>query len=78
MDAIDVMSHGHWKPSPGSMYPLLSKAVVEDILTEIDSNLSYLEDLTKEKLTPHIPILEEIREKVIRLHETLHSSGPET
>lgn len=111
MDAIDVMSHGHWKPSPGSMYPLLSKAVeenfiirredrryeltnagleeinmfktgtfgkaetVHDILTEIDSNLSYLEDLTKEKLTPHLTMLEDIRHKVNRLHETLNSSA---
>lgn len=114
MDTIDVMSHGHWKPSPGSIYPLLSKATqenlivkredrryeltktgleeihmfkigtmdkaetVEGILNEIDSNLSYLEDLQEEKLTPYKHTLEDIRQKVNRLYEHLHPSGQDT
>lgn len=109
MDAIEIMSHGHWKPSPGSIYPLLSKAVdenlirkredrtyeltdagldeinmfktdapgkpesVEGILTEIDSNLSYLEDLSYDKLAPHIRVLEKIGLKINRINETLQT-----
>lgn len=112
MDAIDLMSHGHWRPSPGSMYPLLSKAVeeklvvkredrryeltdtgleeitmfrtgvsgkpetVEGILTDIDNNLSYLEDLPTEKITPYIRMIEAIREKMTRIHENVHPLDP--
>lgn len=32
MDAIEMMSFGHWKPSPGSIYPLLKKAMTEENL----------------------------------------------
>lgn len=107
MDAIDLMSHGHWKPSPGSMYPLLSKAVeenlitkkedrryeltdaglaeinifqagtpnqpesIEGILTDIESNLSYLEDVPSEKLLPHAMMLEKINSKITKITETL-------
>jgi DNA-binding PadR family transcriptional regulator len=114
MDTIDMMSHGHWKPSPGSIYPLLSKAVednlimkredrtyeltdagfeeismfktegsdksgsIESILTEIDSNLSYLEDLSGEKLAPYFRMLERIGLKINRINETLTNSGKET
>ncbi len=113
MDTIDMMSHGHWKPSPGSIYPLLSKAVddnlivkredrkyeltdagfeeismfktegsdkagsIESILTEIDSNLSYLEDLTEEKLAPYVRILERIGVKINRINETFKNSMKE-
>lgn len=113
MDTIDMMSHGHWKPSPGSIYPLLSKAVddnlivkredrkyeltdagfeeismfktegsdkagsIESILTEIDSNLSYLEDLTEEKLAPYVRILERIGVKINRINETIKNSMKE-
>lgn len=113
MDTIDLMSHGHWKPSPGSIYPLLSKAVednliikredrryeltndglaeismiqtgtssntesVESILTDIDSNLSYLEDLSGEKLEPYAQLLEQIGKKINRINENFHSSGKE-
>ena len=81
MDAIEKMSFGQWKPSPGSLYPLLKKAAeenlirkrddgrydlmpegsaeigyfgdargrastaVDGVLSEIDSYVSYLEDL---------------------------------
>lgn len=30
MDAIEMMSFGRWKPSPGSVYPLLKKAMTEE------------------------------------------------
>jgi len=107
MDTIDIMSHGHWKPSPGSIYPLLSKAVeenliekredrkyeltragheeiqmfttgdcpkpesVDSILTDIDSNLSYLEDLPGDMLLPHMGMVEKIGEKLKNLQDLL-------
>ncbi|WP_245926599.1 PadR family transcriptional regulator [Methanospirillum lacunae] len=114
MDAIDVMSHGHWKPSPGSIYPLLSKAVeenllikredrkyeltdagleeismfktggmshpdsIEGILSEIDNNLSYLEDLSDDKLAPHSGLLKNISQKINRINEAVNSTGKES
>lgn len=114
MEAIDLMSQGHWKPSPGSIYPLLSKAVeeklivkredrryeltdagfeeismfktgtggnpdsIEGILSEIDSNLSYLEDITAEKLSPHSGLLEDISKKINRITESLKKVEKET
>lgn len=114
MDTIDLMSHGHWKPSPGSMYPLLSKAVeynliikredrtyeltdagleeismfkteesektgsIESILTDIDSNLSYLEDLSGEKLAPYVEMLERIGMKIYRINDTVQNNSKET
>jgi DNA-binding PadR family transcriptional regulator len=111
MDAIDLMSHGHWKPSPGSIYPLLSKAVdeqllikredrkyelsdagfeeismfktgtmnhpdsIESIIAEIDNNLSYLEDLSDDKLAPHGKTLDSIGLKVNRINDALRNAG---
>jgi DNA-binding PadR family transcriptional regulator len=114
MDTIDMMSHGHWKPSPGSIYPLLSKAVeeklivkrddrtyeltpagfeeismfktgnsskpesIDSILTDIDSNLSYLEDLSGEKLSAFAETLERIGLKINRINENLQSHRNES
>ena len=36
MDAIEKMSFGHWKPSPGSLYPLLKKAAEENLIRKRD------------------------------------------
>lgn len=36
MDAIETMSFGHWKPSPGSLYPLLKKASEENLVRKGD------------------------------------------
>jgi DNA-binding PadR family transcriptional regulator len=101
MDAIEMMSFGHWKPSPGSIYPLLKKAMTEEnlirkrddgryeltpegrhemdyfgvargpastsvdgVLSEIDSYLSYLEDMPAEAVAPH-------REQIARIAQRL-------
>lgn len=113
MDAIDMMTHGHWRPSPGSIYPLLSKAAedklivkkddgryelteagseeismfgiseyekpgtVDAILRDIDSNLSYLEDLPCEKLEQYGKTLENIQVKLGRIEKKLHSFNEE-
>jgi len=50
---------------------------IESILTEIDSNLSYLEDLTEEKLAPYVRILERIGVKINRINETIKNSMKE-
>ena len=34
MDSMESMSYGAWRPSPGSIYPLLSKMVEEDLITK--------------------------------------------
>jgi DNA-binding PadR family transcriptional regulator len=113
MDTIDMMTHGHWRPSPGSIYPLLSKAAedklivkkddgryelteagseeismfgigeyekpgtVDSILKDIDSNLSYLEDLPCEKLEQYGKMLENIQAKLGRIEKKLHSFSEE-
>ncbi len=108
MDAIEMMSFGHWKPSPGSVYPLLKKAMTEEnlirkredgryeltpegcaeigyfgvarspastsvdgVLSEIDSLLSYLEDLPAERVAPHRERLDEIAARFERLRGRL-------
>ncbi|MDD1723724.1 MAG: PadR family transcriptional regulator [Methanospirillum sp.] len=109
IETIEIMSHGHWKPSPGSIYPILSKAVednlilkredrryeltaagleevsdftnesqsqpvsVESILNDMDSNLSFLEDLSRERMVPYIETLESIEVKLRKMVETLRS-----
>ena len=73
MDGIQEMSHGWWRPSPGSIYPLLEQLSnekvikkgkngrygltyvyrgepgpangTEEVLTNMDSSISYLEEL---------------------------------
>ncbi len=32
MDAIEAMSYGSWRPSPGSIYPMLNKMVEEGLI----------------------------------------------
>lgn len=126
MMALDqrLRDHGHhhgpemggmevWRPSPGSIYPMLGKMVaegliikredrqyeltdtgheafnqlfgqpearrslergpysVENVLSEMDSYASYLEDVKKEKLSPHKDIIREIVEKLTRVQESL-------
>ena len=81
MDSIEYMSYGSWRPSPGSIYPMLNKMVeeglirkrddgryeltedyeefglyhnkpntVESAIKEIESYVSYLEDMPLEKV----------------------------
>jgi len=106
MEAIEMMSFGHWKPSPGSVYPLLKKAMAEEnlirkredgryeltpegcqeidyfgvtrspastsvdgVLSEVDSLLSYLEDLPVERVTRYREQLDEIAARFERLRE---------
>lgn len=105
MDAIEAMSYGSWRPSPGSIYPMLNKMVeeglirkredgryeavnegydnynifggstmaytVEGALKEIDSYVSYLEDLPREKVRPFEDKLTVIMERLQKLKEKL-------
>ncbi len=107
MDSIEMMSYGSWRPSPGSIYPMLNKMVEENlirkredgryeavndsydefnmfgnwgsgsrsvgqILTEMDSNLSYMEDLPKDKVLPHEEKLIRLMDRMGKLKESLH------
>jgi DNA-binding PadR family transcriptional regulator len=105
MDAIEAMSYGNWRPSPGSIYPMLNKMVeeglikkredgryeavnagydnynvfggstgaytVEGALKEIDSYVSYLEDLPREKVKPYEGRIAIMAERLQKLKEKL-------
>ena len=103
MNQIELNSHGHWRPSPGSIYPLLDQLCTEesiskredgkyeitekgkkefnwpyrmhlkqprsasDAIEELNSYLSYLEDLKRmdpSKIAPNIDKLKNVRERL--------------
>jgi len=108
---MDMRGSGAWRPSPGSVYPMLNKMTVtglinkkddgryeltslgreafsrifgqfgdsiergpysvENVLREMDGYSSYLEDVKKEKLTPHADKLDAIIEKLAKVRESL-------
>jgi DNA-binding PadR family transcriptional regulator len=104
MDAIEAMSYGSWRPSPGSIYPMLNKMVeeglirkrddgryeaiaetydefgrgadrsytVEGAIKEIDSYVSYLEDLPREKVKPYESKVTSMIERLQRLREAIN------
>ena len=104
--------HRSWRPSPGSVYPMLKKMVEESLivkredgkyeladmgteildemfnfrrgfsgqngkftaeraLNEIDSYVSYLEDLKEEKLLPHKEEIDELSKRLKKIKESL-------
>mgnify|MGYP001772806555 CR=1 FL=1 len=105
MDEIEKMTWGWWRPSPGSIYPLLSTLVEEglavklsdgryqltekgrseaaeynelfawpikprtmdDILNEMESYISYMEDMGKDKIIQYKERIESIRSRLERL-----------
>ena len=110
MDEVERMSMGAWRPSPGSIYPLLNNLLEEGLirkrddqryeltsagaeeigfgghrhghqhatyslegaLDELDSYVSYLEDLPRERLKPSEARLAGIAERLQRLKESLN------
>jgi DNA-binding PadR family transcriptional regulator len=110
MDEVERMSMGAWRPSPGSIYPLLNNlqeegmirkredqryeltsAGAEEIgfgghrhghqhatysmegaMDELESYVSYLEDLPRERLKPSEARLARIAERLQRLKESLN------
>lgn len=110
MDEIERMSMGAWRPSPGSVYPLLNNLLEEGlvrkrddqryeltaagaeeigftghrhgrhqtaysadgVLDEVDSYVSYLEDLPRERLRQNEARLTGILERLQRLKESLN------
>jgi DNA-binding PadR family transcriptional regulator len=103
IDFIENLSYGAWKPSPGSIYPLLSKLTedgiirkrsdgryeivegfepfagswqnkrytVESAITEIDSDISYLEDISKENLLAYEEKLGALGQRILKLQESI-------
>lgn len=109
MDEVERMSMGAWRPSPGSIYPLLSNLLEEGLvrkredqryeltsagaeeigfgghrpgsrhasysmegaLDELDSYVSYLEDLPRDRLMSAEARLSRIAERLQRLKESL-------
>jgi DNA-binding PadR family transcriptional regulator len=45
---------------------------IENILTEIDSYVSYLEDIKKEKLAPHEELIGLMSERLKNIHDSIH------
>jgi DNA-binding PadR family transcriptional regulator len=95
MDKMQEMSMGWWRPSPGSIYPLLDQLVeeevlkkdsdgkyeisqkyrqslggsgeVDDMLTNMEGNVSYLEDMaksSKEKLSEYKGRIEKLARRL--------------
>ena len=48
MDDMEIMTHGWWRPSPGSVYPLLEEMVREGTLRRQDDGRYAL-------VNPHLP-----------------------
>ncbi len=95
INAMQEMSHGWWRPSPGSIYPLLGQLVEEglikkrsdgkyeltqyykkkfegnnstdEILTSIESGISYLEELAVSNKKEFATYKKSIKEMVGRL-----------
>ena len=109
MDAMENMSQGWWRPSPGSVYPLLDTMTkegsikkredgryelteqgkeemawpsrmrsnlprtLEDVLNEMNSFVSYFEDLAKSdpsKLSPHLEKIKELQSRLSKITNT--------
>ncbi len=99
VDAIEQMTQGWWRPSPGSIYPLLAELQqeglvqnpkvrdefewipgvgrrrpqgIEEMLSEMDGFVSYLEDLKTSdvsKLQPHREAIEKIARRLMAVAE---------
>ncbi len=106
MASIEEMTQGWWRPSPGSIYPLLNELQadgliqkrddgryeltkasrdemgwspwmprarahgVEEMLNEMDGDVSYFEDLNKSdpsKIGPHAESMKRIAERLVKL-----------
>lgn len=106
MDQVELTSQGWWRPSPGSVYPLLEEMQkegsvikredgryeitekgrqefewpwgiptaqprsVEGVIAEMNSYVSYLEDLNRSdrsKLAPYIDRLKSVRDRLATL-----------
>jgi|SRR6266571_3443928 len=50
MDEIETMTQGWWRPSPGSVYPLLDQMTQEDLLKKKDDGRYELTPKAKEEL----------------------------
>lgn len=112
MENVERMSMGAWRPSPGSIYPMLSQLTeeamirkredqryeltslgmeeigmhvhdhshhyqqgpytVEGTLSELESYISYLEDMPKEKLAQYETRVARLSERLQKLKESLH------
>lgn len=50
MDDIEVMTKGWWRPSPGSVYPLLEALVQEELIRKRDDGKYELTQKAKEEI----------------------------
>ncbi len=50
MDGMEGMSRGMWRPSPGSVYPLLESMVKEGVVKQLDDKKYEITDSGREEL----------------------------
>ena len=55
MDAVEGSSQGWWRPSPGSIYPLLDSMVTEGILKKSEDKKYSLTDRGREEVERPFP-----------------------
>lgn len=106
MDQIEIATQGWWRPSPGSVYPLLEELqkegtirkledgkyeiteagkrefdwpwctqkkpphTMDEVITEINGYVSYLEDLAKadaSKVSLYLPQIKQLQERLSKL-----------
>ena len=58
MDAMEVNLQGWWRPSPGSIYPLLKNMVQEGVLQRSDDDRYSLTAKGKDEISHHWPLME--------------------
>ncbi|MFY9717616.1 MAG: PadR family transcriptional regulator [Thermoplasmata archaeon] len=63
---MEVMTHGWWRPSPGSVYPLLEEMVKEGSITKRDDGRYELARPADSSWTWHIPSGPRTPEDVLR------------
>src|SRR5712691_3664489 len=83
MDEIETMTQGWWRPSPGSVYPLLDQMTQEELLKKRDDGryeltgyASYLEDLSRSDRSKIAPFRDKIKNVADRLAALVGTGKP--
>ncbi len=77
MNKIQDMSHGWWRPSPGSLYPLLEQLAQEEILNKRDDGkyeLAKAYRMRHEAVNEIDDVLQNMESNVTYLEELMQSS----
>ncbi|HZY69457.1 MAG TPA: PadR family transcriptional regulator [Thermoplasmata archaeon] len=50
MDEVEGMTHGHWRPSPGSVYPILERLTAEGLIQRRDDGRYDLTERARDEI----------------------------